>query len=423
MTTEHDAQNVPQNVPKRAHGARKSSGPVLPRGITVYRRVMAAGHVSETYYTRFRYRDKSGIVRQPQLDTGTRDYREACQWAIAQKTALTSGQKKQALAALMSMDRPTVSKVGKLLATWEQHQTRAKDSTVKDTLSGFRLVWREALGLAENAALDALPLTALAKPALLEWIAGRQGLPKPDFRRPLPANNTICARLREMRSLLSPKHQHLWSEEGLSVPDFGPLLAIPMPEATHRPFRWIESGILEAMESAVDATTDENLRRGFWMMRLLALRNSEVSACRAGWAERMDGKLFLRLCHRPAEGFALKRRENVRFLEIPEKCQRWFDGPPEGYILTGARTEREGQVWRRLNVLLRAYLPDRTKAAYELRKQRISEEMVEYGMVAAAALAGDLVATIETHYCDISANLPALRMRRAKVIDGGKAAG
>lgn len=422
MTTQDNAANVPQSVPKRAQTARKSSGPVVPRGITVYRREMAGGHLSENYYTRFRYRDKSGIVRQPQLDTGTRDYREAVQWAVAQKTALTSGQKKQVLAAMMSMDRPNVSRVGQLLATWEQHQTKAKESTVVDTLSGFRLVWREALDLPDNAALDALPLTALGKPALLDWIARRQGLPKADFRRPLPANNTICARLREMRSLLSPKHAHLWSEEGLSVPDFGALLSVPMPEATHRPFRWIEADTMEAMEKAADACGNENQRRGFWLMRLLALRNSEVSACRVGWAERMDGKLFLRLCHRPAEGFALKRRENVRFLEIPEKIAHWFEGPPDRYLLTGSMTERCDQVWRRLNVMLRPYLPDRTKAAYELRKQRISEEMVDTGsIVAAAALAGDLVATIEAHYCDISANLPALRMHRAKVLEGGAA--
>jgi hypothetical protein len=422
MTTQHDAENVPQNVPKRAHAARKTSGPVLPRGITVYRRTMAGGHVSPTYYTRFRVRDKSGAVKQPQLDTGTADYREAVQWAIAQKAALTSGQKKQVLAATMSMDRPNVSRVGQLLSAWEEHQTRAKQSTVIDTLSGFRLVWREALGLPDNRALDAVLLTALTKPALVDWIARRQGLPKADFRRPLPANNTICARLREMRSILSAKHVHLWADEGLHVPDFSAVLAVPMPEPTHRPFRWIESDIMEAMEKAVDASGDENARRGFWLMRLLALRNSEVSACRVGWAERLDGKLFLRLCHRPDEGFALKRRENVRFLEIPEKLIPWFDGPPDKFLLTGSRTERRDQVWRRLNHLLRRFLPDRTKASYELRKQRISEEMVETGNIAAAAaLAGDLVATIEMHYCDISANLPALRMRRAKVLEGGAA--
>jgi hypothetical protein len=36
--------------------------------------------------------------------------------------------------------------------------------------------------------------------------------------------------------------------------------------------------------------------------------------------------------------------------------------------------------------------------------------MISTGSIAAAAaLAGDLVATVEAHYCDIAANLPALR--------------
>jgi hypothetical protein len=145
------------------------------------------------------------------------------------------------------------------------------------------------------------------------------------------------------------------------------------------------------------------------------MRNSEVAACRVGWAERQDGKLFLRICHRPAERFTLKRRENVRYLEIPEKCQAWFDGPADDYILKGATTERCSHTFRRLNLLVRRFVPGREKGAYELRKQRISEEMVDTGSIStAAALAGDLVATIERHYVDISRNLPALKARRAR---------
>lgn len=416
--TEHDAQNVPLSVPKRAHATKPAA---CPRGITVYRRKLAHGE-SETYYCRFRVRGKDGITRQPQLDTGCAELRAAIKWATAQRDALASGQKNQVLAARLSQDRPGVPTVGTLLRAWEHHQHRANDRTAGMTLSGFRLVWREALDAPDNAALDAMSCAALTKPALMAWIAGRQALDRPNFRDALPANNTIRARLREVRSVLSPRHAHLWAEAGLVVPDFGALLDIPMPEGTATPFSMLSPDEMEAIEKAIDSSTDRNMVRGFWLMRLLAMRNSEVAACRVGWAETMGGKRFIRICHRPEESFTLKRRENVRYLELPERLAPWFEGDASQYILAGSETERTSSVWRRLNVILRPFLPGREKAAYELRKQRISEEMVDTGsIVAAAALAGDLVATIERHYCDIAANMPALRMQRAKVIDGGQA--
>lgn len=421
MNTDSNAQNVPNTVPNVPKRAREAASP--PRGITVYKRVMLGGHESGTYYCRFRVRGKDGKVRQPQLDTGCTDYRAAIKWAMAQKAAQTSGQKGQVLAAMLSQDRPGVPTIGKMLAEWLKGQTTANEATAKRTVNSFRMVWREALDVPSNDALDSMTVNVCTKPALLAWIATRQGLEKPNFRSALPANNAIAARLREMRSILSPgKRAHLWEEAGLAMPDFSSVLSVPMPMLTETPFRWIDEPTMEAIEAAVDAAPDENMKRAFWLMRLLAMRNCEVAACRAGWAETMDGKRFIRICHRPAEGFTLKRRENVRLLEIPVKIASYFDGPPEKHLLTGCATERTGHTFRRLNHLIRQFLPDRVKGAYEMRKQRISEEMVSTGsIVAAAALAGDLVATIERHYCDISANLPALRMRRAKVLEGGAA--
>jgi hypothetical protein len=412
-----NAKNVPNTVPKRAQTEARQSGP--PKGITVYRRTMSGGHVSGTYYCRFRYRDKDGIVRQPQLDTGTNDYRAAVKWACAQKAALTSGQKSQVLAARMSMDRPNVARVDELLKAWKTHQHGANDATSARTLNSFRMIWREALDT-DNETLGKMPVSALTKPALMQWIAARQGLPRPDFRRAIEANNGIIARLREMRSIISPKNRHFWHEAGIAVGDFEHVLSVPMPEATDTPFRWISGDALTAMEKAADECGDDNLTRAFWMMRLLAMRNCEVAACRVGWAETMDGKRYLRLSHRPDENFNLKRRENVRFLEIPARLLPWFEGPAGEYLLDGSKTERENLVFRRLNLLVRRFVPDREKGAYELRKQRISEELVDTGSIAAAAaLAGDLVSTIERHYIDISRNLASLKIHRAKVIEGG----
>lgn len=379
------------------------------RGLTVYRRQLRGGP-SETYYCRFRARDKGGVLRRHQLDTGCREYRAAVRWARAQRDAMVGGRKNMVFAARLAQDRPGVPTVGQLLDAWRRNQHSCNEKTAAETVSRFRMVWREALCLPDNAALDAASTSRLTRTALLDWIAARQGLPRPDFRLARPQNNTLRARLREVRSILSARRDHVWMDAGLAVPDFAWVAAVPMPQATERPYHALDSVTMARMEAAVDAHPDENVRRAFWMMRLLAMRNSEVSACRIGWAEHLAGQRVLRIAQRPNEGFTLKRAGGGRLLVLPDRLQAWFEGPADAYLLAGGASERKSEVWRRLSALLRPFLPGRTKSCYELRKQRITEEMIATGsMAAAAALAGDLVATVEKHYCDIAANLPALR--------------
>jgi hypothetical protein len=387
----------------------------LDQGISVFRRELAGGKMSRTYYCRFRVRRKDGTTRRAQLNTGCTDQRAAEKWARAQAEAARSDQRNQVLVARMSQARPGVAQVGAMIDAYMRHQTGALEATARRQALDFLLVWREALDT-DDAGVRRLPVTGLTRDALRGWIARRQGLTRPSFREALPANNTIRARMRSVRAILSPRLADAWAEAGLAIPDFAGLLAVPMPEATEKPFRMIPPAALVEMEAAA-AGADENVRRAFLLMRHLALRNSEVAACRVGWAERWEGRLMLRVCHRPGE-FTLKRRENVRLLEIPPALHSIFDGAADAYILAGSRTERQSATFRRLCILVRRWMPrdERTKAAYILRGQRISEEMVENGIEAAAALAGDLIATIERHYCDIAANLPALRQGRLRVV-------
>lgn len=375
----------------------------------MFRRELTNG-ISETYYCRFRVRGKDGKLSRCQLDTGARELRAAIKWATAQRDAMVSGQKNQVIRARLAQDRPGVASIGDMLQAWLAHQHGCNEASAADTVAGFRMVWREALGQPDNDALDRQPAVSMTQARLLDWIATRQGLKRPDFRMARPGNNNLRARMREVRSILATRRSYCWTEAGLRVPDFSWVGAVPMPMEEDKPFALIDQVTMAKIEAVVEAHPEEQIKRAFWLMRLLAMRNSEVAACRVGWAETMAGRRVIRICHRPHEGFTLKRSANVRLLEIPERCLPWFEGDASSYILTGSHTERTSAVWRRLSLLLRPFLPGRTKSCYELRKQRISEEMISTGsIVAAAALAGDLVQTIEAHYCDISANLPALR--------------
>ena len=397
-----DATNVPKSVPKRSQGA--------PRGITVYRREFAAGP-SPTYYCRFRVRTPDGRTKQPQLDTGQADKRAAIKWAIAQKAALESGQKDQVLAARMSQDRPSVPTIGQILAAWEDGQHGQKQKTTLETKAAVLLFAREVTGSRDGAAVSPLALT---ESATLEWIARRQGQARPNFREALPANNRLRGILRYVRGVLAPaKGLYIYQRAGLAVPDLGWLRAIPFPMEVRRPFRLLDRATLDALDAALDAHqhTDPNAYIAYHLMRHLALRNSEVAACRAGWAEPLGDRLMLRLTERPDEGFTLKRQENARLLEIPDHLTAWFTGRhPAALLLDGTAHERQRAVWVRLNAILRPHLTRRTKGAYELRKQRISEILISTGSIAAAAaFGGDRIDTIEKHYADIAANLDRLQ--------------
>ena len=172
----------------------------------------------------------------------------------------------------------------------------------------------------------------------------------------------------------------------------------------------IGSEVLAKMDAAAEALrkSPDLERRKVWavyaLMRWCGLRNIEVAALRWEWLTRGTRNFLWRFERRQHEGglYVPKgrpgdvpaRRRLLGQLRYALKTRR------SGFVIPRANaTEAEILTERTINEFVRPFLPDRTKAAYELRKQFGAEYCLLHGIEQASRVMrhGDIKTTWK-HY-------------------------
>jgi integrase len=144
-------------------------------------------------------------------------------------------------------------------------------------------------------------------------------------------------------------------------------------------FERIAPKTLEAMDAG-SKQRGGGIRRAFLLTRYLGLTPKEVAHCRRSWIEERDGKYVLVLIER--EGFTMKTgAKRGRALSLPEWMAKELLAADD-YMVEGATPgRRKFAVERLFNAFVREFLPERSAAAYELRKQAGSDMLNATGRI------------------------------------------
>jgi hypothetical protein len=279
--------------------------------------------------------------------------------------------------------------------TWEdqidglRHKAKPQ-STVGDLIDLYEKSAADELGISEKTvsrnASQLLRMIAAARPGTdprslrLEevnedlaraYIASQK---KATADREKRGEASIRSSINQARSLFTPKLKHLYSKSLRLPKKLGFELAeLNLKTATNE-FVPIPEPVVAAMESEareILRVESPSAWRGYLGMSRLGMRNNEVVAVRSHWFEVHNGTRLLVLKDRPEENFKLKNNLPGAIGVSEDLWNELTEGLPEGWdylINERTATERQDAIYRTLTAFVRKHLPDRQKAAYELRK-------------------------------------------------------
>ncbi len=220
----------------------------------------------------------------------------------------------------------------------------------------------------------------------------------------LTANTNINSMLRQARSIFSARMVRVYNERGLNLGDFSGFLEKReiLKEPSHH-YEPIPREMLRTMIEALPELKKDDERS--WaiiaMALLLGMRRSEIMRARREWLtqQRIPGQA------EPAYVIAITNRDKdaaiksrPRALRVPDELRDYFAKRGEWLIPRRNETDIINAV-HRVNAWLRRYLPERTKALHELRKEFGSQIYAATGSLSAAAEAlGDTLETARAHY-------------------------
>ncbi|WP_176159233.1 hypothetical protein [Prosthecobacter debontii] len=219
---------------------------------------------------------------------------------------------------------------------------------------------------AEKQRLDVLT-AELAR----SYQAKMQGLKRAETKRLTSGNTTANSQLRFARSLFSKQRLLDYKEAGFVMPEaLEGFLNVPyLEEESHRySDKPIPQKAIKEMDQALPALKLKDVR--LWaihlMVRLMGLRDSEIDRAQDHWlSETKEGGMEMRIIKREGEAMP-KRSEGV--VAVPPELAAYFK-KRKGYLIPAkSKTERYDLIYRDHNEWLRQFIPDRVKAAHELRK-------------------------------------------------------
>lgn len=237
----------------------------------------------------------------------------------------------------------------------------------------------------------------------------------------LRLNTSLNSELRRVKSIFG--RRGLRALDGLKLPEFRTLAGLPSLRQARTEFVPIPADVDQRMQAEAaalmrsPANIDRRIAVAYEMMRFAGLRSSEAAALRWSWIEHDGDRVEIALIAREASHPTGPWRPKAREGRVPVRADRvaaWRaalpPADPHGYVLgAGSETARVAVVERDLCQWVRRFLPDRQKAAYELRKQAGSDVLTRTGSMAhAAAFLRDSVATCERHYARFLAPAEAL---------------
>ena len=145
-------------------------------------------------------------------------------------------------------------------------------------------------------------------------------------------------------------------------------------------FQHIPKEVLSAMEQ--DSRIDQTIRRAFICCRYLGMTPKEVSYARKGWIEARAAGQTMCIRERRDQDFTLKTGgARERDITLPAWMAEELMTADDYLIPLRTEFLRYNFMLRVFNTWLRKYIPDRTGAAYELRKQAGSDWLEATGQI------------------------------------------
>jgi hypothetical protein len=323
---------------------------------------------SEVYYYRTQVHG-----RRFKRSTGKTNYKEALVQAkvIARELRL-DGQ------ARHTMKRPGFATVGDVLEVWLE---RSPADTRKNNASMVRKWVRSFAG----ADADAVSMTRLSAEELERYLRAWPGAPE-----------GRASTWRQIRAVFADQPRRWYAQAGLVLPDLTELRLVRAEtlarEQRFEGFTPIAAVVLAEMDAAAEglrcssSAEDRRVWAVYALMRWCGLRNIEVAALRWEWLVRGERNYLWRFESRQLEDgswYAAKgsagdvpvRRRLLGQLRWALKTRR------SGFVIPRANpTDAEVLTERRINEFVRRWVPDRTKGAYELRKQFGAEYCRAHGI-------------------------------------------
>ena len=269
--------------------------------------------------------------------------------------------------------RRTVPSIAQVLMLYVEHAT-CRPETVAGNVAQFRraILWTKVP--------ESSPVTVLnsAWPGEFSAAARSRGW----------SNGGVISALRQCRSIFT---RRLLPRYGMQEPPAWLKLPNPKPDPT-RGFQPIPWASWRQIVRGVIVARDPALYRAFVLMARCGMGNDEVIHARGTW---LLPSMAIRV--EPRAGWLPKSHNRHR--TIPIRAARWrrhflpLLGKDVLLVPDGHR-----RLYRVLNPIIRAALPGRQKAAYELRKQAGSVIATRDGMFAAGKFLGDRSSTAERYY-------------------------
>jgi hypothetical protein len=339
--------------------------------------------------------------RRRKRSTGKTNYKEA----LAQAKIIARGLREDGQAR-GTMKRPGYASVGDVLAVWLE---RSPAKTRKNNASALRKWVRSFAG--QDA--DGVCMTRLSAEAFERYLRAWPGSPE-----------GRASTWRQIRAVFAEQPMRWYRQAELVLPDLTEFrLARAETLAREKKFEGFTPIAVETL-ARMDAAA-ERLRRSsspedrrvwavYALMRWCGLRNSETVALRWDWLVRGSKNYLWRFEGRQLEDgswYAPKGRSGdvpvrgrlLGQLRYALKTRR------SGFVIPRANaTDAEVLSERAINEFVRQFVPDRTKAAYELRKQFGSEYCRRHGIEPTSRVMrhGDLKTTWNSYGAQLNEPAP-----------------
>ena len=280
--------------------------------------------------------------------------------------------------ARSTMKRPGFASVGDVLEVWLE---RSPAKTRKNNASALRKWVRSFAGTEP----DAVCMTKLTAENFERYLRAWPGAPE-----------GRASTWRQIRAVFADQPMRWYRQAGLVLPDLTDFrLARAETSARERKFEGytpIAVEVLAKMDAAAEvlrrskSAEDRRVWAVYALMRACGLRNSETVALRWEWLVRGSRNYLWRFEGRQLEDgswYAPKGRPG----DVPVRRRllgqlRWaLKTRRSGFVIPRANaTDAEVLSERAINEFVRPFVPERTKAAYELRKQFGSEYCRVHGI-------------------------------------------
>jgi hypothetical protein len=291
--------------------------------------------------------------------------------ALAQAKIIAKQLRQGEDVARVSMVRPGYATVGDVLKVW---LLMSSAKTRKNNASALRK-WVRSFAGGEP---DEVSMTRLTGPELERYLRAWPGSPQ-------GRESTW----RQIRAVFAKEPMRWYKQAGLVLPDLEELRAVRGKSRAREEFfaGYVPLPVetLTKMDAAAEVLrrSADLEERKLWavyaLMRWCGFRNSEVAALRWEWLVRGQ-RGFLWQFERYQDEEGLWQLPKGRPGQVPVRRRllgqlRWaLKTRRQGFVIPRAhKTEAEILVERRINEFVRPFVPDRTMAAYELRKQYGSE--------------------------------------------------